>query len=77
MSSPPAVTRLAALSRGEGADADLYVVPGLPRPAGLVLVHGLAEAGKDEPRLREAARLLARAGWAVAVPSVPASPVAI
>ena len=71
MSGPPALSRLAALSRGDAADVDLYVVPGLPRPTGLVLVHGLAEAGKDEPRLRDAARLLARAGWAVAVPTMP------
>jgi acetyl esterase/lipase len=71
MSGPPASSRLADLARGDRADIDLYVVSGLPRPPGLVLVHGLAEAGKDDPRLRDAARLLARAGWAVAVPSVP------
>ena len=64
-------TRGVAPGRPDAADVDLYMVPGLPRPTGLVLVHGLAEAGKDDPRLRDAARLLARAGWAVAVPSVP------
>jgi len=37
----------------------------------LVLVHGYAPAGKDEPRVREAAALLARAGFDVAVPTVP------
>lgn len=37
---------------------------------GLVLVHGLSQQGKDDPRLRGAASLLARAGWAVAVPTV-------
>jgi pimeloyl-ACP methyl ester carboxylesterase len=37
---------------------------------GLVLVHGLSALGKDDPRLRQAALLLARAGWAVAVPTV-------
>jgi acetyl esterase/lipase len=71
MSGPPTTSRLADVAEGNRADIDLYVVPGWPRPAGLVLVHGLAEAGKDDPRLRDAARLLARAGWAVAVPSVP------
>jgi len=40
------------------------------RPPGLVLVHGLSADGKDDPRLRDAARLLARGGWAVAVPTV-------
>jgi pimeloyl-ACP methyl ester carboxylesterase len=49
---------------------DLYVTPALRRPPGLVLVHGLSPAGKDDARLREAAVLLARSGWAVAVPTV-------
>ncbi len=37
----------------------------------LVLVHGYAPAGKDEPRVVEAAALLARAGYDVAVPTIP------
>jgi pimeloyl-ACP methyl ester carboxylesterase len=37
----------------------------------LVLVHGHAPAGKDEPRVGEAAALLARAGFDVAVPTIP------
>jgi pimeloyl-ACP methyl ester carboxylesterase len=37
----------------------------------LVLVHGLAPAGKDDPRVRDAAALLARAGFDVAVPTIP------
>jgi pimeloyl-ACP methyl ester carboxylesterase len=37
----------------------------------LVLVHGYAPAGKDEPRVRAAAALLARAGFDVAVPTIP------
>jgi pimeloyl-ACP methyl ester carboxylesterase len=37
----------------------------------LVLVHGYAPAGKDEPRVQEAAALLARAGFDVAVPTIP------
>src|SRR5437879_8796191 len=39
--------------------------------ARLVLVHGFAPDGKDEPRVREAAGLLARAGFDVAVPTIP------
>jgi pimeloyl-ACP methyl ester carboxylesterase len=39
--------------------------------APLVLVHGYAPAGKDEPRVQEAAALLARAGFDVAVPTIP------
>ena len=49
---------------------DLYTRAGLRRAPGLVLVHGLAPEGKDDPRLREAASLLARSGFAVAVPTV-------
>jgi dienelactone hydrolase len=48
----------------------LHTRSSLRRPPGLVLVHGLSPQGKDDPRLRDAARLLARAGWAVAVPTV-------
>ena len=58
-----------ATARGPVA-IDLYVTPALRRPPGLVLVHGLSPAGKDDARLREAAVLLARSGWAVAVPTV-------
>jgi fermentation-respiration switch protein FrsA (DUF1100 family) len=49
---------------------DLYARPALRRPPALVLVHGLSPEGKDDARLREAAQLLARSGWAVAVPTV-------
>jgi pimeloyl-ACP methyl ester carboxylesterase len=49
---------------------DLYSRPALRRAPGLVVAHGLAPAGKDDPRLREAAGLLARSGFTVAVPTV-------
>ncbi|MFQ5829255.1 MAG: alpha/beta hydrolase family protein [Candidatus Methylomirabilia bacterium] len=51
--------------------ADLYRPAHLLTHSPLVLVHGLAPEGKDDPRLRQAARLLARAGFAVAVPTIP------
>lgn len=51
--------------------ADLYEPPALRRAPGLVLVHGLAPLGKDDPRLAEAARALARAGFRVALPTIP------
>ena len=62
---------------GGGADA---VPPDLWHPGGrlhgpwpgLVLVHGLTPDGKRDPRLRATATLLARAGFAVAVPDLPA-----
>lgn len=55
---------------GRTLSADLYLPRVGRRAPGLVLVHGLSPPGKDEPRLSRAARLLARAGWAVAVPTV-------
>ncbi len=54
-----------------GAAVDRWA-PRTPLPATpLVLVHGLAPAGKDDPRVRAAAALLARAGFEVAVPTIP------
>jgi pimeloyl-ACP methyl ester carboxylesterase len=44
---------------------------GAPWPA-LVLVHGLTPAGRDDARLGWAAELLARAGFRVVVPDLPA-----
>jgi len=53
-----------------GAAADRYTGAALvSRP--LVLVHGVAADGKDDPHVRSAAGLLARAGFDVAVPTVP------
>lgn len=46
---------------------DLYM-PGEPVEAGLLLVPGAAEGGKDDPRLIAFARSMARARFAVLVP---------
>jgi len=54
-----------------GTEADLYVRAGLQVGRPLVLVHGLAPDGKDDPRVRDAAGLLARAGFDVVVPTIP------
>ena len=51
-----------------GVAADRWVGVGT---VPLVLVHGYAPDGKDEPRVRAAAALLARAGFDVAVPTIP------
>jgi fermentation-respiration switch protein FrsA (DUF1100 family) len=64
------VRPLPATSLGRQVAVDLYARVSVSRAPGLVLVHGLSPSGKDDPRLREAASLLARAGWAVAVPTV-------
>lgn len=64
LTSPPRVEPLAV----PGAAVDRWSTGGgVP----LVLVHGYAPAGKDEPRVRQAAALLARAGFDVAVPTIP------
>jgi pimeloyl-ACP methyl ester carboxylesterase len=57
-------------SRPLAPGLDLHVPRRVVPPAGLVLVHGVAPRGKDEPSLVGAALLLARTGWAVAVPTV-------
>jgi pimeloyl-ACP methyl ester carboxylesterase len=53
------------------AGTDRYRPAGLLPGAPLVLVHGLAPEGKNDPRLRQAATLLARAGFDVTVPTIP------
>lgn len=57
---------------GTGDLADLWRLPGRDARPGLVLVHGLTPAGKDDARLAWAAALLARGGLAVLVPDLPA-----
>lgn len=66
----PSLQSLSPRSSGHVVPTDLYLPAGFGRGPGLVLVHGLAPEGKNDPRLRWAAALLARARWAVAVPTV-------
>jgi pimeloyl-ACP methyl ester carboxylesterase len=71
LTPPPSVRPLAIPPEGLALAADLYQ-PFTPWPSrNVVLVHGLSPAGKGDPRLQEAARLLARAGFRVLVPTVP------
>ena len=69
----PALTTLTAAPLTQTLDGttDRYRPDGLASGAPLVLVHGLTPHGKDDPRLQRAARLLARAGFDVAVPTIP------
>ncbi len=58
-------------AKGRTISADLYRRPGaLDRP-GLLVIHGLAEAGKGDPHLIRFAKTMARAGFAVLVPEFP------
>lgn len=67
VTAAPARTPLAIA----GVAADRYAHPETLDATPLVLVHGLAPDGKDDPRLRDAAVLLARAGFDVTVPTIP------
>jgi len=55
---------------GRDHEGDLYR-PAAPAGAALVLVPGVARAGKDDPRLVGFARSLSRAGFEVLVPDLP------
>ena len=52
--------------------ADLYYIEGRKKRAGLLLTHGIIEDGKNDPRLKNFAYSLARAGFAVLVPDLKA-----
>ena len=54
-----------------GVVADRFVPHRLAPPTPLILVPGVTPAGKDDPRARAAARLLARAGFDVTLPTIP------
>ena len=69
--TPSPVVRSLPTSEGPSLDADLYQPFIRWPPRNLVLVHGLAPAGKTDPRLQEGARLLARAGFRTLVPTLP------
>ncbi|WP_439577088.1 alpha/beta fold hydrolase [Elioraea sp.] len=55
-----------------GTEADLYR-PGIPARARIVLVPGLSEAGRRDARLVPFAESLARVGFLVVVPDLPAA----
>jgi pimeloyl-ACP methyl ester carboxylesterase len=52
----------------KGLAATLFRPGGAARSAGVVLIHGVNETGKDDPRIIWVADLLARAGFMVLVP---------
>jgi pimeloyl-ACP methyl ester carboxylesterase len=64
---PPARRRLSA----PAARADRYTPRTFSGGRPLVLVHGFTPEGRHDPRVRRAATLLARAGFDVAVPTIP------
>lgn len=64
----PQEVRVTFPGRQRMMEANLYVPAGGGRRAGVVLVHGVVEMGKDDPRMVWVARLLARSGFVVLVP---------
>ncbi|MBI2502362.1 MAG: hypothetical protein HYW07_03910 [Candidatus Latescibacteria bacterium] len=67
---PELTSGVIALGDSGGIPFDLYRCPA-PRPqAGLLLTHGLAHLGNQDPRVREQAVRLARAGFVVVAPDL-------
>ncbi|MGH7730303.1 MAG: alpha/beta hydrolase [Candidatus Eiseniibacteriota bacterium] len=69
--TPPSRRTFVLESSGHRLAADLYLPAGTRGRVPLVLVPGLVEMGKDEPRVAPFAMLLARAGFTVVVPDLP------
>jgi pimeloyl-ACP methyl ester carboxylesterase len=55
-------------SQAKPLAATLFHPPWIARGSGLILVHGVNETGKDDPRIVWVADLLARAGFVVLTP---------
>src|SRR5689334_4652325 len=69
MTPVPRRSRLLISDSGPTRSADLYLLNEAPL-AGLLLLPGAAEGGKDDPRLVAFAMSLARARFAVLVPDL-------
>src|SRR5262249_26055357 len=72
----PVLARLTAAAQRDawplpGVAADRYQAPGLFASVPLVLVRGFTPHANADARLRHAAAVLARAGFDVAVPTIP------
>lgn len=67
--STPTREDLQYAANGRTYQADLYR-PAQPRRGAMVLVHGLTEAGRRDPRLMEFATTLSRVGFTVMVPEL-------
>ena len=71
LTAAPEVTPVRIPARRRELSGDLYRTPAGGARGGLILVHGLTEAGKDDPRIVWFGRLMARLGFAVLVPEFP------
>jgi dienelactone hydrolase len=68
LTDAPAVSRVTFRGSRRAMEALLYAPRSPGSRAAVILVHGVVETGKDDPRLVWAARLLARAGFVVFTP---------
>jgi len=68
LSPDPTIEPVSYECEGSRIIADLYLPAGDGRHPGIVLNHGVADRGKDDPRLTNFADALARAGYAALVP---------
>jgi len=68
-SADPGRTAVAFPAAGRTVGGDLYLAGSKPS-AGMLLLPGAAEKGKDDPRLQAFAKSMARAGFAVLVPDL-------
>ena len=68
-SADPRRTAVAFPAAGRTVGGDLYLAGSKPS-AGMLLLPGAAEKGKDDPRLQAFAKSMARAGFAVLVPDL-------
>jgi len=68
LTSEPLVEGVTYLGQHRLIEADLYTPKGQGKHGGVILVHGVNEVGKADPRMIWLARLLSRAGFVVLVP---------
>lgn len=68
LTSEPLVERVTYIGQHRLIEADLYAPRGQGKHGGVILVHGVNEVGKADPRMVWFARLLSRAGFVVLVP---------
>lgn len=71
MTARPSVRPFPLRVGGQMVPADLYEGRALRASPPLILVHGLSPEGKNHPQLQAAARLMARRGRSVLVPTLP------
>lgn len=64
----PLVMTVAYPGEHRQMEANLYMIPDGKRRGGVILVHGVNEVGKEDPRMVWIARIFARAGFVVLVP---------